>query len=81
MEINIFHINCETVHLFQFLRKKKKIPIISVSAITALLYSMKIPSLLKPKKDTGPNRRPQEGKETQLLTILSHSNLFLAREP
>ena len=62
MEISIFHINCETVHLFQFLRKKK-MPIISISAITALLYSMNPPSLLKPKKDTGPNRRTQEGTE------------------
>ena len=68
MEINIFHINCETVHLFQFLRKKKK-TVISISAITALLYSMNLPSLLKPKKYIEPNRRPQEGKETQLLTL------------
>ena len=63
MEINIFHINCETT--FISVTKEKKIPIISISAVTALLYSMNLLSLLKPKKDTGPNRRPQEEKETQ----------------
>ena len=70
MEISIFHINCETTFISVPQKKTTTTTtVISISAITALLYSMNLPSLLKPKKNTEPNRRPQEGKETQLLTL------------
>lgn len=70
-----------TVKLCIYFTSPEKQDCFSISAVTALLFNMNLPFILKVKKDIGLDKRAKKEKETRLPNCLSPSNLFLTREP